>query len=670
MPGKAGSLEVLAQHVGLALKPLQTHLSADNIIPFLAQLGLQFPPQLLQPGFVAALNTVSGATGLLVTSLDQLTADIENDNEAGIAQHGLQLIQQIQQVIAALPQIGIQLGSIAGTLPGMNVAEVTAFANKLPSNLLSHLLISHLENVQPGIVGIANLLGVLSYVPTPDVPGDPTHPAHVRRQLQLSNLSAALKSPTALLQSLYHWGQPDFDGTLLIPALNSSLNLFGLYTHPSTPELPNGLSSGLFTVETTTAPPGLAATLNYDLPAGFQLTLPLSALWSVNMQVKGAFQAGLTAAIVFPANITMKPPAGSLDGLLQMDLVAKPPDKSHPIIIVGETSGSRLQTDSISLGIGLSVKSNVAEPVMRFEVAGGKIVIDTGKADGFITKILGGAKLESTFDLAGDYSLTNGLHFQGSSALEVQLASHFSLGPLAVNALTLSVGIKDDAFPIGIRADLQTSLGPLDAVVQGIGFKIDVVLTADNKGNLGPVDLKPGFLAPKGIGLSLDAGGFKGGGFLMLDSEKGEYAGALELDFNGLFSVKAIGIINTKMPDGSKGFSLLIVIAAEFTPIQLSFGFTLNGVGGIFGLNRMIVVAALAEGIRTNADQEHPVSRKTSSPILRASSATSSNSSRRSRTTSSSGRWPNSVGERHRSSPWSWACCSICLIRCLQSSVC
>src|SRR5205807_5358196 len=49
------------------------------------------------------------------------------------------------------------------------------------------------------------------------------------------------------------------------------------------------------------------------------------------------------------------------------------------------------------------------------------------------------------------------------------------------------------------------------------------------------------------------------------------------------------------------GFSLLIVISAEFTPIQLSFGFTLNGVGGIFGLNRRIVVAALAEGIRTNA---------------------------------------------------------------------
>ena len=55
------------------------------------------------------------------------------------------------------------------------------------------------------------------------------------------------------------------------------------------------------------------------------------------------------------------------------------------------------------------------------------------------------------------------------------------------------------------------------------------------------------------------------------------------------------------MPDGSPGFSLLVLITAEFTPIQLGFGFTLNGVGGLFGLNRTIFVNALVEGIRTNA---------------------------------------------------------------------
>lgn len=60
-----------------------------------------------------------------------------------------------------------------------------------------------------------------------------------------------------------------------------------------------------------------------------------------------------------------------------------------------------------------------------------------------------------------------------------------------------------------------------------------------------------------------------------MDTEKGEYIGALELSFQDLFDLKAVGIISTKLPDGSPGFSLLIIITAEFSPIQLGFGFTL-----------------------------------------------------------------------------------------------
>ena len=55
------------------------------------------------------------------------------------------------------------------------------------------------------------------------------------------------------------------------------------------------------------------------------------------------------------------------------------------------------------------------------------------------------------------------------------------------------------------------------------------------------------------------------------------------------------------MPDGSKGFSLLIIITADFPPIQLGFGFTLNGVGGLLGLNRTVNIEVLREGVRTNA---------------------------------------------------------------------
>jgi hypothetical protein len=96
----------------------------------------------------------------------------------------------------------------------------------------------------------------------------------------------------------------------------------------------------------------------------------------------------------------------------------------------------------------------------------------------------------------------------------------------------------------------------------------------------------------------------QGGGFLYIDTDRGEYAGALQLEIADFLSVSAIGLISTKMPDGSSGFSLLIIISADFgAGIQLSFGFTLLAVGGLLGLNRTVLFQALMDGVRTNAVQ-------------------------------------------------------------------
>ncbi len=117
-----------------------------------------------------------------------------------------------------------------------------------------------------------------------------------------------------------------------------------------------------------------------------------------------------------------------------------------------------------------------------------------------------------------------------------------------------------------------------------------------NGGFLG-YDIGAGFLPPKGAGIVIDAKVVKGGGFLYFNEKKGEYFGALELKVKNLFDLKAIGIIRTKDDAGREKFSLLILMTAEFKPVQLSFGFTLNGVGGILGLNRRANVAYLQEGL-------------------------------------------------------------------------
>ena len=349
MPGTAGTLETVARHIGLALQPLKDRLASGQVIALFAELGLQFPPQLLQPSFVNALNAGGTAAGALPATLTQLATAIDSDDESGILSAGVQLITEIGAIITALEQIGTELHNISGGLPGLNAAEVDTFAQNLPSNLLSYLLISYLENLQPGVVGIGNLLGFLDYIPNPGVSGDPAHPPFTTRKLQLSRLGDLFTKPDQLLKNLYQWGAPGFDGTLLIPRLLTSLQLLGVSSATITPGLPPALDSSFLSVQTT--PPGLTATLKTTLPGGFDFTLPLGGVWSVHISATGTLTGGLAAKIDPPANVTLHPSA-ALTAQWESDLLAQGADAAHPIIIIGQTGGSRLQTDSFTFGMG------------------------------------------------------------------------------------------------------------------------------------------------------------------------------------------------------------------------------------------------------------------------------------------------------------------------------
>ena len=75
------------------------------------------------------------------------------------------------------------LGNPNGILDPLNPADVNNFAQDLASRLVGYMVVSYLENVQRGVVGIANLLGIIDYIPNPGVAGDPTHPPYTLRQL-------------------------------------------------------------------------------------------------------------------------------------------------------------------------------------------------------------------------------------------------------------------------------------------------------------------------------------------------------------------------------------------------------------------------------------------------------------------------------------------------------
>src|SRR5262249_55791431 len=194
----------------------------------------------------------------------------------------------------------------------------------------------------------------------------------------------------------------------------------------------------------------------------------------------------------------------------------------------------------------------------------------------------------------------HGINFAAEGMLEWIVPSHINLGFATLDSFNLRIKPEGDAVPILVQTSVATSLGPVDILVRNIGLKATFTFPTDYSGNLGPVDLDIGFKPPSGLGLSIDGGGFKGGGFLDFEPEEERYSGMFELEFQNQFTLKAFGLLNTRLPNGQEGFSLLIVISSEFTPIQLGLGFKLNAVGGLLGHNRTIDIKPLRTGLPGN----------------------------------------------------------------------
>jgi hypothetical protein len=598
MAAQAGTIETIAQQLAAALQPLESQLTETNILPFLAELGLQFPPGLLTPAFKAAMTAAATAAGALPPTATQLATDITSGNATGILADGAQLIQEISALISALKSIGDAIPAAAAGL-GMSAAEVSAFAANLAENLLGYLLISYIENIEPGAVGVANLLGVIDYIPNPGIDGDPTHPPFTTRKLQLGNLGKLFSGPETLFQTLYQWGNPGFDGSTLIPRLSTSLNLLG-FSSSLNPGSPISLTSSLFTLKANSAtnPPGLIAILTEALPTGIDMTLPITATWSVDLKMQGTFAASLQATITPPVGIDLSA-SGTLTGLAQMTLTAQAADASHPLIFVGQTGGSYVGANSLTFGAGVTVGSAAASPLISFGITKGTVFIDMSDADGFLADVLGNTPIQATFDLNATWQPDTGLHITGGAQLEIDLPLHLDLGPVSLPTLYLIGGVSDTGIPLEVSAALGLTLGPIQASVDRVGVAANLSFPSGG-GNLGPADLQIKFKPPNGLGLSLDLGLAAGGGYISFDPAKGQYAGVLQVSIVEVIQVVVIGVLDTIMPDGSSGFSLLLIITFNFPPIQLGFGFTLNGVGGLGGINRTMSVDALQAGFRAH----------------------------------------------------------------------
>ncbi|MDC3960917.1 alpha/beta fold hydrolase [Polyangium jinanense] len=232
---------------------------------------------------------------------------------------------------------------------------------------------------------------------------------------------------------------------------------------------------------------------------------------------------------------------------------------------------------------------DVSELGASAELDAARISVSSEDGDSFLKKVLP-PELAAPFALGVAWREGKGLILHGGSpggGLELTFPLNLDLAILQLQELYLALKAREGVVSLEAALSGNASLGPFHASVQRVGLKA----------SFGAAGNQLGFRAPDGVGLAMDAGIVGGGGFLFVDESKGQYAGVVQLEFKGI-ALKAIGIITTRLPDGRDGYSLLLIISAEFTPIQLGFGFTLSGVGGLIGVNRTAVVDVLRAGIK------------------------------------------------------------------------
>jgi|HubBroStandDraft_6_1064221.scaffolds.fasta_scaffold01545_9 hypothetical protein len=611
MAGK-DTLAVIAEQLGLALTPIQSALSGpDEFSEFMLILGW---------------NTATPIAD--IQNLGSIATNILNAVEGGLDEsQAANVISQLVNFFSAVSKLTSASG-LAATIDPVEFAS--DFPGQLVDFLVADYLLSYHRVLGAGLLAAGVIRRTLK-------PAAGQRPAYTRLDIAWNDIGNVLNDPLGIFRNAYSWG-PAFDQQLFLQNMNALGQGFGLtvFSSPVSGLMKAALTQGATSLTnlqdfalrwqlignlvieanltagldfyalppTASAAPGIA-TLPYVTGSG-GTTITISDRLSLILKAAFDLAGGIIVGIRpnQPVALATGIFGGSPGSAAAFSVTLKNQDTTGTKqVLLGTEGASRLDYASLSLAVGFRTDSTAASFYTEAALTDAALVIVPGAdADGFLAQLLPPS-------LSVDASITAGLdsrlgvYFSGSAGLEIEIPAHISLGPIEIQSATISVSPSSGAIPISLGATLQGNLGPLQAVVEDVGLTVNLTFPKTG-GNLGPVAAALAFKPPKGVGLSVNAGVVTGGGYLYIDTARGEYAGALQLEIADFLSVAAIGLISTKMPDGSKGFSLLIILTADFgAGIQLSFGFTLLAVGGLLGLNRTMLFQPLMDGVRTGSIQ-------------------------------------------------------------------
>jgi len=424
------------------------------------------------------------------------------------------------------------------------------YLNQLPSQLINFVIVEFLKKHHSGIYGFLRMGGV---VQLEEVPETGTRPQYTNRFLDFSKLGELLTHPELRVQALYQWGTDQFDSQLFLDVLEEvylrlgapagqynahpaiASNLLGV-DDPTFAEIGKELiltiyesaeiDFGYVFVGIRIYPipnkdsrfPGLAVVP--FLKSGADVEFPIGGMFV--LEIFGDVSAGIGIELR-PGSTTAKnnlyDVSTDLQGAFEALVRANLPEEG--MAVLGQNPGTRLEIQGFSHALGVRVdSSSVSEVYWEINLQGGNIVVASGEGDGFLQKLLPIDGMEVPFEFTVGWSSKDGIYFLGSSALEVTLPVHKSIGPAKVDSIFLSIRASEKGIQATAALSAEAKIGPVFAHIDRVGMKMSLAFPEDGNGNMGILQLDPlQFMPPTGAGLSIDSGPMTGGGFLEFDSE-------------------------------------------------------------------------------------------------------------------------------------------------------
>jgi hypothetical protein len=630
MSDEYGTEAVLLKEIGKALEPVgEAAVAAGEGKPEPLRTvleGMGLGPKTLDDSWPAVKARIQELGESWKTIYSVVIEPIENDTAPDLTR---------------LPDVFEAIGDVFGVIGSLDDVPVPdPEVDNLGERVVDYILITYLRDNYTLVYAGFALLGVID-TDTPRAAGD----------LDLSRLGPALANPNQAIREAFAWGTDSFEPYVVVFFLKEVIH--GMGWDPGFEPVTDWMKTEVQGLDGGESWPGVDTsggapeeyaddravvdvfTISMDDVGNAGVDLSIVPVPGKHGDLPGlavvprGFATGETSAEIeggwtfnaeFSAEanwaLRVRPKGGGGVDTVPNRGVGEELHGEAELTYDGSSGSGRSVADD---GEGTGVTVDYFQAALSIDYDGETVVFDvafpirgtfqTKPPDGFLGEVLPGES-ERSFDMEVGWGSEGGFYMERGQTLEASIPLQGKLGPALLEELYVDLGSVEGggggdshsgraiesgqlAFTTALTGTIE--LGPVTARFERLG----ITATQQGEGS-NPADVAVDFRFPDGIGIEIATDSVSGGGYLQYDPDRERYAGVLQLQLSE-FTVNAIGLLTTELPDGSDGFSLLVVLNADDLGIQLGAGFVFDGVGGMLGVNRTVRTKRIGTAVQEGA---------------------------------------------------------------------